>query len=464
MTAPPNYLTIAEASRRIASNELSPVQLVQACLDRIDAVDDQLNSFVLLLRDEALARAREAETAIMRGESRGPLHGIPIGLKDIIETAGIRTTGYSHLRLDYVPTRDATAARKLRDAGAILLGKLATHEFAVGGPSFDLPFLPARNPWNTANSPGGSSSGSAAAVAAGLCLGALGTDTGGSVRTPAAFCGLAGLKPTYGRVGRAGVFPLVYSMDNCGPLTWSVEDCALMLDAIAGHDPRDPASYARPAPNYASTLTGDIEGLRIGVVRHFYQDDEATSPETRTAIDAAVSKFADLGAIVEDIRLSPLDDYHACAVVIILSEAFAVHQKDLQTRPHDYGEFFRHRVMVGAFIGASDYVQATRLRRILRTEMNRALETYDVLLTATTSGPAPKFEDVPKFGLTENPLLTTPANVTGHPALNVCCGFSESGLPLAMQLIGRHFDEATVLMVGDAYEQATPWREHRPNL
>ena len=456
--------SIAEAARRIATRDLSPVELTQACLDRIAAVDEQLHSHVLVLADEALAAAGEAEAAIMRGEHRGPLHGIPIGLKDIYETADVRTTGQSKLREDYVPEADATTVARLKAAGMVLTGKLTTHEFAFGGPSFDLPQPPARNPWDTSRFTGGSSSGSAAAVAAGLCLGALGSDTGGSIRVPAAFCGIAGIKPTYGRVSRAGVFPLVYSMDHCGPMAWTVEDCAIMLAAIAGHDPRDETSARLPVPDYAASLDRGIDGLKVGMVRHFYEEDDATSPAVTATMNAAMAELEALGAHVEDVRLSSLDAYHASAIVTIVAEAFALYQDDLQSQPHEFGEMFRHRVMLGALVGAADYVQATRRRRQLTLEMDRALEQYDVLVTASIFGPAPPIEGFPKFYLIEKPLLSTPANVTGLPALSLCNGFSADGLPLSMQIIGRRFDEETVLRVGHAYEKATPWRDRRPAL
>lgn len=464
MAAEPDYPTIAEAARLIAAGELSPVELTRSCLDRIEAVDAELNAFVLVLAEGAMAQARGAEAEIRAQGPRGPLHGIPVGLKDIYETAGIRTTGHSRLRLDYVPERDSGAAAKLGEAGAVLLGKLATHEFAMGGPSFDLPFPPARNPWDTTRFTGGSSSGSGAAVAAGLCLGALGTDTGGSVRTPSALCGLAGLKPTYGRVSRAGVFPLVASMDHCGPMTWTVEDCALMLGAIAGPDPRDPTASRRPVPDYRAALTGDVSGLRVGAVRHFHEDDPACAPEAAAAIEAMLAGLADLGATIEEATLSPLGEYHACALTMILSETFAVHRKDLLERPEMYGECFRLRALLGAFVDAADYLQATRLRRKLTAELDAALENHDVLVMAMTLGPAPPLEAVGTFALIEKPAPAMVANVGGHPSLVQCCGFSAEGLPLSVQIVGRRFDEETVLRVGDAYERATPWRARRPPI
>src|SRR6266566_5840422 len=283
----PDYLTIAEAARLIEKRELSPVELVDSRLDRIARLDGRLNSFIRVLADEARAAARAAEAEIAAGKYRGPLHGIPIGLKDIYETAGVATTGHSKVMQDHVPKADAFSVKRLREAGAIVMGKLATHEFALGGPSFDLPWPPARNPWNTDHFTGGSSSGTGAAVAAGLILGGSGSDTGGSIRGPAAFCGLAGLKPSYGRISRIGILPLAFSLDHAGPMTWTAEDCAIMLQAMAGHDPADPASAARPIPDYRAGLAGDVKGLRVGLIRHFYERDNEANAATRQAIDAA---------------------------------------------------------------------------------------------------------------------------------------------------------------------------------
>jgi aspartyl-tRNA(Asn)/glutamyl-tRNA(Gln) amidotransferase subunit A len=458
------YWTIAEASAALATGEVSPVELVENCLARIEAQDATLHSYVLTLPEAARAAAREAEAALRRGERRGPLHGIPIALKDIYETAGIRTTGHSRIKLDHVPAADATTTRKLAEAGTILLGKLATHEFAMGGPSFDLPFPPARNPWNPACFTGGSSSGSGAAVAAGLALGTLGSDTGGSIRQPSAFCGLAGIKPSYGRVSRAGVLPLSFSLDNCGPMAWTSRDCALLLQAIAGADSGDPASVDLPVPDYVAALGGDLKGMRIGVPRGFYEADPALHPEVKAGFDASLVVLSDLGARVEEVRLSPLEDYHAACAVILLAEAFAIHEATLKTRWRDYGAYFRRRVMPGALITASDYVQATRLRRSLALEMDAALGTHTVLAFPTSLIPPPKIEEVPGLAFLERASLTTPANVSGHPALSVCCGFTAAGLPIGLQLVGRRFDEATLLKVGDAYERATPWRQRRPKL
>src|SRR5438270_1933311 len=291
----PDFLTIAEAAKLIQQRELSPVELVDSRFARIEKFDGRLHSFIRVLADSARAEARAAETEIAAGNYRGPLHGIPLGLKDIYETGGVPTTGHSKVMQDHVPKADAFSVKKLRDAGAVVMGKLATHEFALGGPSFDLPWPPARNPWDTARFTGGSSSGTGASVAAGLVLGGTGSDTGGSIRGPAAFCGLAGIKPTYGLVSRMGILPLAFSLDHAGPLAWNAEDCAIMLQAMAGHDPSDPASASRPVRDYRTALQGAVKGLRIGLIRHFYESDNAANAATRNAIDAAAKQLAELG-------------------------------------------------------------------------------------------------------------------------------------------------------------------------
>ena len=462
MSAPLHYLTIAEAAPRIEARELSPVALTEAYLARIQAIDGGLNAYVLVTAERARADARRAEAEIAAGHYRGPLHGIPIALKDIINTAGIRTTCHSHLLIDHVPSEDADCVRRLSEAGAVLLGKLATHEFAFGGPSFDLPFPLPRNPWNTEHFAGGSSSGSGVAVAAGLCMGALGTDTGGSIRLPAAYCGIAGLKATYGRVSRRGVAPLAFTLDHVGPMTWTARDAALMLQALAGHDPADPGSADMPVGDYAAHLTGDIRGLRIGLVRHFHQEDEQASPALVAAFDNAAATFRSLGASVGDVRLSSLRDYHACCFVILLAEGFSVHEADLKTRPDKFGEAARDRLMLSSFLSAPDYVQAMRMRRQLAAEMRAALGQVDVLVTAGALDAAPRIADVSKFSVITRPIVTAPFNVTGSPTIAVCVGHTAAGLPLGMQIAGRAFDEATVLRVADAYERATPWRARRP--
>jgi aspartyl-tRNA(Asn)/glutamyl-tRNA(Gln) amidotransferase subunit A len=460
----PDFLTITEAAALIGKRELSPVELTQSRLSRIERLDGKLHSFIRVLREPALAAARTAEAEIIAGNRRGPLHGIPIGLKDIYETKGVPTTGHSKVLIDHVPQQDAASVRRLTDAGAIVLGKLATHEFALGGPSFDLPWPPARNPWDTSRFTGGSSSGTGAAVAAGLVLGGTGSDTGGSIRGPAALCGLAGLKPSYGRISRAGILPLAFSLDHAGPMAWTAEDCAIMLQAMAGHDPADPASANHPVPDYRTPLSGDVKGLRIGLIRHFYEDDNPADNATRQGIAAAVKTFEDLGCSVRELRLSPLADWAACGVIIMLSEAYAIHQATLRERFGDYGELFRNRMALAALVSAGDYVQAVRRRRELAAEFATAMSDLDLAITAAAQGEAPAIDAVGKFATFERPMLTMPFNVTGTPAMSVCCGYSPAGLPLAFQLCGKPFDEATVLRAAHAYETATPWRSVRPRL
>jgi aspartyl-tRNA(Asn)/glutamyl-tRNA(Gln) amidotransferase subunit A len=460
----PDFLTIAEAATLIGKRELSPVELVESRLRRIERLDPTLHCFIRLMGEEARSAARTAEAEIMAGRSRGPLHGIPIGLKDIYETKGVPTTAHSKVLIDYIPRQDATSVQLLSEAGAIILGKLATHEFAFGGPSFDLPWPPPRNPWDTARFTGGSSSGTGAAVAAGLILGGTGSDTGGSIRGPAAFCGLAGLKPSYGRISRAGILPLGFSLDHAGPMAWTAEDCAIMLHAMAGYDPADPASANRPVPDYCAALSADIKGLRIGLISHFYETDNPANEATRQGIAAAARVLEQLGCSVRELRLSPLADWAACGIVIMLAEGYAIHEATLRQRFTDYGEAFRDRMALAALITGADYVQATRLRRELVAEFNAALVDLDLVMTAAAPSEAPTFETVSKFALFERPSLTMPFNVTGSPAMSVCCGYTEAGLPLAFQLAGKPFDEATVLKAAHAYERATSWRSVRPRL
>ena len=462
----PTLLTVAEAGRAIAEGRLSPIALTAAYLERIDALDGELHSYVTVLHEAARAAARE----IAAGRPRGPLHGIPIGLKDIYKTNGIRTTAGSRRYEHHVPEEDAESWVRLRDAGAILLGKHETHEFAIGGPDFGLPFPPARNPWNTAHYPSGSSSGSAVAVAAGLCAAAMGSDTGGSIRGPAAYCGIVGLKPTYGRVSRRGVFPLSYSLDHCGPLTRTVEDCAILMQALAAYDPQDPASADVPVPDYRAALTPRLDGLRIGVIRHFHERDAAdfgadSAPSAAYvgAFDAACRTLESLGARLVDLHLSPLIAYLDANRLIMLAEAYALHEADFRERPHLFGRLMFARVGLGAFLTAADYVEAVRQRRELAVEFTRALTDVDVAISANATGPAPRIDQVPFWGVYERASYTGPYNLTGSPALSVPIGF-EDGLPLAFQIAGKAFDEAGVLRVGHAFERATEFHRQRPPI
>ena len=459
-----HWLTIADAARLIESRRLSPLELTDALLARTDALDPQLNAFLLPTPEKARGQAKAAEREIMAGRYRGPLHGIPFGLKDIYATAGIRTTSHSKICENLVPTEDATTVAKLYQAGGVLLGKLATHEFAHGGPSFDLPWPPARNPWNRDHFTGGSSSGAGAAVAAGFVPGALGSDTGGSIRGPAALCGIVGLKPTYGLVSRAGVYANSFTFDHAGPMTWTVEDCAILLQAIAGYDPKDPASANRPIPDYRGALTGDIRGLGIGIVQHLYEDDITAAPEVRAALEEAYAVFRSLGATLEDVRIRPAADYYAVKITIAESEQYAIHEEELRTRPGDFGADFLGRALPAVLYSGTDYVQAQRERRLMLAQMTPIYEKFDVLVTPTAPAPAPRLGTWRTISFWQNSSLTTPFNVTAGPALAQCMGFTPIGLPLSLQLAGHPFDEATVLRAAHAYETATNWRSRRPSV
>ena len=456
--------TIADAARQIAAKQLSPVELTRACLDRAYALNKELHAFILLTEERALADARAAEAAIMAGKATGPLCGIPIGLKDIVDTKGIATTCHSRLLCDNVPDSDATCAAKLAQAGTVLIGKTATHEFADGGPSFDLPWPPARNPWNTAHFTAGSSSGTGAGVAAGLILGGIGTDTGGSIRGPAALCGIAGIKPTYGLVSRAGVAPAAFTLDHIGPMAWTAEDCALMLQTLAGHDPRDPASAAHPVPGYTTRLGAGIKGMRIGVIHHFHEIDHKVSNGTQRRIDDAITTFRELGAAIEEVTLSPLAEWHACGTLISITERAAAYDEWARSRLHDFGERVQQRLLMGALVSGVDYVQAVRRRRELRAELKAAMAGLDVVLTATQQSEAPKIDAIPMWDVSQKPSFTMPFNVAGYPAMSVCSGFGENGLPVAIQLVGKPFQEATVLRIADAFEKASASRARRPAL
>lgn len=458
-----HFLTIAEASARIEARTLSPVELTDAYLARVKRLDGTLNSHLLVLEEQAREDAKQAEAEIAAGRWKGPLHGIPIGLKDIYNTAGIRTTGHSALLRDNLPTEDAFTVTLLREAGAVITGKLATWEFAIGGSSFDLPWPPARNPWDVSLDPSGSSSGSAAAVAAGLCMGAMGSDTGGSIRGPAAWCGIAGHKPTYGYVSRRGILPLSFSFDHAGPMCWTSEDCALMMQVLARHDPMDPGSASVPAVDFTAGFGRGLKGLRVGVVRHFFEQDLLTDPETIAALETSVAVLRDMGAIVGDVTMSPFGTYADCGSLISRTEAYAIHQHWLRTSPELYGAFGRHRLMAGAFVLAADYINAQRERSRLVAEIAETMTSVDVVIFPTARCPArPIGEDSMASGF--QPFFNRAFNVTGGPALSICNGFSQTGLPLALQIGGRPFEDALVLKVGDALERALGTRTRRPPM
>jgi aspartyl-tRNA(Asn)/glutamyl-tRNA(Gln) amidotransferase subunit A len=465
MAKPLHELSIAQAGQALRAGTLSSAALTEHALARIAALDPLLHAFVLVTRERALADAERADRELAAGIDKGPMHGIPYGMKDIYNTAGIRTTCHSKLLMDHVPNEDCVVEAKLRAGGAVLLGKLATHEFAIGGPSFDLPFPPARNPWNPDHFTGGSSSGSGAAVAAGITRMAMGSDTGGSIRGPAFYCGVVGLKPTYGRVSRRGVFPLSYTLDHCGPLTWSVEDAALTMQVIAGHDPLDPASADVPVGDFTQGLGQNLNGLRIGYPRAFFAQSEGITAEVLDSLDAAAQEIAKLGATVAEAALPDYELFNSCGRVIIAAEAYAIHEEELLTRPLDYGRYTYQRMMVGATLSAADLVQASRLRRELTTLLNGdVLKRHDALITANGLTAAPRFDEFSPDMPPKMTLQTMPFNVTGNPVLAIPTGFSRSGLPLGMQIVGRAFDEATVLRVGAAYEAATGWIDTRPEL
>lgn len=455
------FLTMADASALIESRQLSPVEYVDALIKRAETLDSRLNCYITPTFDRARDQAKQAEREIASGGYRGPMHGIPFALKDIFDTKGILTSGHSKVCRSRIPDMDATVTSRLCEAGAILMGKLATYELAHGGPSWDLPWPPARNPWNLECSTGGSSSGSGAAVAAGLVPMALGSDTGGSIRGPASLCGVAGMMPTFGLVSRAGVIPNSHTFDHCGPLARSVEDCAIALQVIAGFDPRDGGSLAREIPDYRVALSRGLNGLRIGVLRHTWEEDLPASEDVRKAMEEALYVIKSLGAKVEDCRGRSLQNYFDVKVVIAESEIFSVHQKDLMRRPGDFGADFRAKILPAVLFAANDYVQATREHRKMVAEMASLYRQYDAFVTAG-QGEAPRFDAHRSVAFWQRPNLFTAANATSQPALGLCNGFGANGLPLGMQVLGRPFDEVTVLRVGHAYEQATAWHHEHP--
>jgi aspartyl-tRNA(Asn)/glutamyl-tRNA(Gln) amidotransferase subunit A len=457
-----HWMTAAEAAQAITARKLSPVELLNALLERIGRLDPTLHAFIRLDAEAAMATAKTAETEIASGRLRGPLHGVPVGIKDIIDVAGLPTTCHSKILVDNIAAADAVCVSRLRGAGAIVVGKLSTHEFAIGGPSFDLPWPPARNPWNTDHHPGGSSSGSGAGIAAGLFPLALGSDTGGSVRNPASACGIVGLKPTYGLVSRRGVFPLSFTLDHVGPLTRTVTDNALMLGVIAGHDPLDPGSAATPAGHYANELERGVRGLRIGFIRHFHETDLPAHAEVAAALENVANTLKWLGAEVRDVSLPTLGEFGAVNRVILQSEAWAIHGPWLRERPGDYGQLARRRLMAGAFMSAGDYVQASRRRLEMIATVEDVLRDFDVLLCASAMDPPSRIEDAAETERTYPRQARTPFNVTGHPALAMMAGLSSGGLPLSVQFVGRYFGEAALFRVAREWERAAGTDEKHP--
>lgn len=450
-------LSISAMGRALRDGSVTSEQLTRNALSRISTLDAGLHAFVLLTADRALADATRADRELKSGVDRGPLHGIPHALKDIYDTGGIRTTCHSKLRLDNVPAEDSVVAAKFAAGGAVLLGKLATHEFAIGGPSFDLPFPPARNPWNAEHVTGGSSSGSATAIAARMVRVAMGSDTGGSIRGPAAWCGLAGIKPTYGRVSRRGVFPLSWTLDHCGPLSRSVEDAAITLGVIAGHDPADPASADVPVSDYLTGLNKGVSGLRVGIPRAFFQSAPVATRDVLAGIERTADQLRAAGATVEDITLPDYALFAAAGRIIMMSEAYAIHEADMRSRLLDYGEITASRFVLGATVLAADYINALRARRELTDAVNAALSRYDVLLTASALCTAPRFDAPVDAMSSASPMQTIPFNVTGHPAMSVPVGIASDGLPIGVQIVGRPFDEAMVFRACRAVEVLSGW-------
>lgn len=454
-------LSLSAAAELLRGRQLSPLDYVEHFLARIERYDGRLNAFISTDAEGALRSAREAEREIAAGRWRGPLHGIPVALKDLFDVAGQRTSNHSKVRMDHVAAGDAFVVRKLRGAGAILLGKTAMHEFATGGPSFDLPWPPARNPWKTTHHPGGSSSGSGVAVAAGLAPVALGTDTSGSVRNPATACGVTGMKPTYGSVSRSGVFPLAFSLDHVGPLTRTVRDNAIVLEALLGRDGADPSSVEHPAPAMTQSLERGVAGLRIGVLEEF---GAAANLEIREAFEQALRVFGRLGAQLVPVRLSPLETYAGCGRLLLQAEGFAVHEHWLRTRPGDYGMRGRTRLLPGAFLCATDYLRAQQMRAALAREFADATAGVDAVVCVSSLELPCAIDDEAEIDRTYDRQARTPFNLTGAPAIAIPMGFSRDGLPMGLQVAGRAFDEAMVYRVAHAYQAATAWHLRRPGL
>ena len=468
------FLPATELGRLIGIKELSPVEVTEAYLVQIEKVEPKLNAFITVLGDQALETARHAETEIANGNHRGPLHGVPVGVKDHIHTAGILTSSASRLRADFVPDRDATVVHKLKTAGAVIIGKTNMTELAFGDPITSA-FGVTGNPWDPSRNPGTSSTGSGAATAAFMCATSLGEDTGGSVRSPAANCGLVGLRPSWGRVSRAGLDGAAWSLDTIGPISRTVEDCAATIGAIAGRDSRDPYTWDVPVPDYQAALTDDITGIRVGILKEFIDPaTSAASTVTRDAILAAADTLAGLGARVQEVS-TPLA-IHAGVTSRTIS---AVERANLapawiRERASDFHPNIRVQMMTAELIPATVYNKAQKVRAMIRAQVLDALEQVDVLLMPTTGAPAQVMDLTPGVGseeavaasLSEGNFRGLFSMVSG-PALSICCGFANEGdvdLPLAVQIGGRPFDEETVLRVAYAYEQATPWHSRRPPL
>lgn len=453
-----HWLTAAEIGAAYRTRSLSPVELVTALLARIERHDSRINAFIHVDAEGALEAARQAERAMRSGAPRGPLHGVPVAIKDNIDVAGQETTCHSRIMVGNVAERDAAVVSHLRAAGAIVLGKVALHEFGFGNPTFDGPFPPARNPWNVDHHPAGSSSGSGAAIGAGFVPITLGTDTAGSIRNPGGVCGGLGLKPTNELLSMRGIFPVAYTLDQVGPLARSAEDIALALDALVGPD------AAAPAGGYGADIGRGLRGLRIGFVRHFHETDIQADPEVVAALDEAVRVLEREGATVRDVVLPPLPRMQAVTGVIWFAEAWAIHARWLRERPGDYSRGCRRKLLAGAFLTAGDYVRALQGRMVMTDAVNDVFRDVDVLLTGSSFEPTCRIEDQVAYGRNYPRQARSPFSATGHPALGMVCGMSKSGLPLTLQLVGRTHDEVTLLRAAAGYERATPWHGLRPPM
>jgi Asp-tRNA(Asn)/Glu-tRNA(Gln) amidotransferase A subunit family amidase len=457
------YLTIAEAAQALRTGQTSSVELTQACYAVADAHDAELGVYLSRFDDTALAAAARADAELAAGRDLGPLHGIPLGVKDIITTEEGETTAQS-LVLDrgWGDQGDAPVVARLRAAGAVITGKTSTMEYAIGIPDPEKPFPIPRNPWNPEHYPGGSSSGTGGGVAAGMFLGGLGTDTGGSIRFPATNCGITGLKQTFGRVPKYGCVPLGYSYDHIGPLARSAEDCALLLAVLAGHDPRDASSVDRPVDDYVGGLTSDLSGMRIGV-DPLLERSALTVPELAETLDAATAQLRAAGASLVPVSLPLYHELTAATMIGMAAEAYAYHRPDLQSRWNDYGAGTRMAVSAGALIPAGDYAQAQRVRRVGQRKIAELFTEVDLLITPTSACGGLKIEKLTFDDIIDS-LHTPYWNALGNPAMSVPMGFTSDGLPLGMQIIGRPFEEAAVLAAGYAYQQRTEWHLRVPEL
>lgn len=459
-----DFATIAELARLFQSRELSPVEYASSLLQKIEKSQSKLHSFITITPEVALERARKAESLFMRGGETTQMTGIPYGLKDIICTMGIATTGHSKIFENFIPTKDAFVEARLKHAGAVLLGKLATFELAHGGPSWDLPWPPAMNPWKEGYLPGNTSSGAGSAVSAGLLPAAVGSDTGGSIRMPAAVCGIVGVKPTYGLVSRSGVLPNTFTFDTCGPMTRTVEDAAIMLQSFADYDDDDLAANDHSRPDFSGELGEGLSGIKIGWVRHWYAQDDNCHEDVPGAVDEAIDVLRHGGAEVEEIELSSLQTYQDCKTTISITEMFSAYESKFRSRPQHFGKMYRNKVLSGALIRAEDYFQATRQRLWLCRELARAFREFDILATAgwlTVADPANPGKDE---AFLRPPNITTPFNIGGQPAMTIPCGFSRDGLPLSLQLAARNFAEPTLFRVGHEFQRLTNWHSFHPKL